>query len=406
MTGTMPIMRFTLIIGGLFCLCSCEHADAETPGDELRHAPVSLSAPGHDAKGEAEPSPLHSGPPDTPTATAVTSPEPDPPSPDPYAGWDTWCEPQWVEVSCQTSADCEGVDHPSPRSLTCMTPYWARKFDDKPKFCVAGYARPGELDYEKEWLRTFLQEQYFEQKHCKFDGRPIQEESWRCQQDQERHAAVALHRYLWMVMMRESSARPWKRHSLSADERANKSTWGTRSKTYGWDVVVNEKDDNITMKRVASDPNKYYTSRTRWMGLGYFGQNSPLWVHRWSAHAPPEILCRRVESVETYLRKARSVVKRWEKGIKCKGEVFINTEPTWADVHRAVSSGKVCPSSTGSSATANLKRRAKQVGLDIEHKVTLASFGTPIPKEGQNERAAELREAVNARFQALGPDGL
>jgi len=66
----------------------------------------------------------------------------------------------------------------------------------------------------------------------------------------------------------------------------------------------------------------------------------------------------------------------------------------------------VCPSSTGSSATANLKRRAKQVGLDIEHKVTLASFGTPIPKEGQNERAAELREAVNARFQALGPDGL
>ena len=392
-------MRFTLIIGGLFCLGSCDHVEAGTPGDELRRDPKPLLAPGDvDAKGEAAPSPLHSGPPDLPTATAAPPPAPEPLAPDPYADWQTWCEPQWAEVACETTADCESVDHPSPRSLTCMTPYWARKFEGKPKFCVAGYARPGELAYEKEWLSTFLQEQYFEQKHCEFDGRPIHEESWRCQQDPKRHAAVALHRYLWMVMMRESSARPWKRHSLAADEKANKSTWATRSKKYGWDVDTSEGDGRITMSRVSNDSNKYYGSRRRWMGLGYFGQNSPLWVHRWSVDAPPEILCRRVESVETYLRKARSVLRKWESGVRCNGTKHVNAEPTWADVHRAVSSGKMCPSSSGTSATANLTKRAGQVGLDINHRVTRASFGTPIPIEGQNERAAELRGLVNAQM--------
>ena len=405
MTGTIPVIRFTLIIGGLFCLGSCGSIESETSDNELRHVSMPLVAPEDiDAKGEAEPSPLHSSPPDTSTAAAVPSPAAVP-VPDPYAGWDTWCEPPWVEVSCKTSSDCEGVGHPSPRSLTCMTPYWARNFDGKPKFCVAGYARPGELSYEKEWLRTLLAEQYFEQKHCKFDGRPIHEESWRCQQDKQRHAAVALHSYLWMVMIRESSSRPWKRHSLSADQKANESAWGTRSEKYGWEVVV-DKDENVTMRRLANNPNEHYRNRRRWMGLGYFGQNSPLWVHRWSVHAPPEILCRRVESVETYLRKARSVVRRWEKGIKCKGEMWVNTEPTWADVHRAVSSGKVCPSDTGTSSTPSLERRAKQVGLDINHRVTLASFGTPIQKEGQNERASELRGAVNARLQPSESDEL
>lgn len=385
---TPPLCRHGLAALLLALLVACaphdETAPAQVEADPEPAPAMKMAAPDR--------------PPADPPATVVSE------SPDPYQGWEQWCEPQWQDVQCKKTADCLDVDHPSPRSLTCMVPYWARHYEDKPKFCVAGFHRPGEKEDEEARVLELLHQQYFDvSDRCAFDGRPMHEEHWRCQRDPGRLAARALHRYLWMVMIRESGARPWKRHSLPADQKANKSSWATRSKHYGWAVNFTKDGDVKSVRRTANDPNEHYRYRRRWMGLGYYGQNSPLWVRRWDPHAPPEIMCRRVESTEAYLRKARSVIRKWETGQQCAGETYVNTEPTWFDVHRAVSSGKSCPPRTEKAqrradlSHARLMKRGKQVGLDVDHRVTLASFGRPIPKAGQNERAQELREAIAAK---------
>lgn len=334
---------------------------------------------------------------------------------DPYEGWQTWCEPVVNDIECSSNADCQDIEYGEiGRPLRCIKPWWAKS--SELKICAPGYARASERKWRKQRLREIVRQQYFDEtKHCVLDGRPIREESWRCQRECKR--AETLTNFLWLVYKRETTARPWKRHRLNPDRGANMKAWVRRAHDYGWQVQLgctNGKKKCTSKLKYVRDyqpladvpTNPHYASMHRWQyGLGGLGQNAALWTDTWDSMAPPEILCREVVAFETYLRRARDVVGMLVSGIDCDGDgdrEYVNSSPTWVDVHRATSGGKVCPPKSQRDYRGthgkNFRRRAAREGLDPDQVVTRTMLGKPIERETQNERLAQINAVLEMKL--------
>lgn len=341
-----------------------------------------------------------------PALSLVTTPEVTQKSTDPYEGWQQWCEPYGYDIVCKDHDDCEGVypNHPAQRPMRCFNPWYAKK-NPEYEVCAPGYARNLELEWRKNRLREIVRQQYFgETEYCALDGRPIHKENWKCQRATRQ--GDKLTNFLLIPYDRETSRRPWKRHRLEVDLRANRTAWFRHANVYGWEPIKNEKGHFVRMEKIDEEASPYYNERHRWhYGLGPFGQNVALYLRYWDKQAPPEILCREGNAVETYLRNARRILKNLKNGIRCNGEYYEDKNPTWEIVHRAASSGKICPS-TGLEKNAkkmaekvrNFRIDAREHGIDPEEVVTLEMLGRPIAEEDQNARMAEIYSAVEYKW--------
>jgi len=339
-----------------------------------------------------------------PAEAPEATPEAAPDAPNPYAGWQQWCEPFDYDFACQTHEDCATAhpNHPAQRPMRCFNPWYAKNRPEY-KVCAPGHAGKRERGWREDRLREVIRQQYFnEAEICgPDDGRPLWRHGWRC----ERAAARGdkLLAFLWVGYMRETTARPWKRHRLDADTKANKTTWFEMAESdYGWSIETAQGE--VASMDAMEGANPYYDQRYRWhFGLGPIGQNAALWVRYWDMQAPPEILCREVEPFEAYLRKAREVVTTLRHGIRCGGEYYEDKSPTWEVLHRVVNIGSICPLNTGRQqrGLARFRKHAKKFGLKHDEVVTLGMLGAPIPADGQNERAAEIYAVLNQKLPKM-----
>lgn len=73
-----------------------------------------------------------------------------------------------------------------------------------------------------------------------------------------------------------------------------------------------------------------------WLSYGLFGLNSNYYTRLLHPHADPRQLCSVRVSIATYARAAQGVLRRLPRacGVRL---------PTWADVHRAIQGGDLCP---------------------------------------------------------------
>lgn len=256
-----------------------------------------------------------------------------------WSEWSEWCEPAEVR-SCETDDDCAANDR-------CITPWWARKNGEDVQQCIAKWPSLTERSYQRERLRTVVNLMCSRGDGCD---------------------PARLHEFLSLIAVRESTWRPYKRHRLNAD-------------------VVAARGARERRRRVYTE-NLHFDQDERWASaLGLYGQNPAIFVDAWHRSAPPEVLCREVESTAAYLERARRAVR----GFRRRG-----LSPTLCDVHRAVSGGKLekCDGDEGSFA-----RRARQHDIDPNAPVDEASFGAPPPTEigARLAWADAVRSAVEAK---------
>lgn len=349
----MPMNALRVILFVLLAVSGCSSADA---GDRLIVAHVVQPRPPVALVDDA-PAPVQR--PTTPRAPA-----------DPYAGWSEWCAPVVLPL-CKTAADCPGTE-PSGKPWKCV------KVDEGTHRCMGSWPTRSERERERARLRTFV--------------------DLRCGKGCN---ATKLHSLLSLVALRESTLRPWKRHRLNGDVRANREGWLRYADRYGHEqrVAKVRGKDRLAGVRFTKDGNPHYRERERWeTGLGLYGMNAAGWTGEWSVDAPPEVLCRDVEASEAYLRRARRALRKLNAGIDCDHDGTREWHgaagrPTWYDVHRAASGGKLCPSA---SSRAQFEPRARAAGLDPYEPITSAMLGEPIPRDVQDTMAAVLRSAMAA----------
>ncbi len=324
-------------------------------------------------------------------------------APDPYEGWASWCEPLDYDHSCQSHEECATAhpNHPAQRPMRCFNPWYA-KMRPEYKVCAPGHAGKRERGWREDRLREVIRQQYFnEAEICgPDDGRPLWRHGWRCEKAAARGDKLLA--FLWVGYMRETTARPWKRHRLDADVKASRTAWFKMADRYGWTIETAQGE--VASMTAGPGANPYYGQRYRWhFGLGPIGQNAPLWVHNWDPQAPPEILCREVEPFEAYLRRARDALTTLRHGIRCDGEYYEDKSPTWEVLHRAVNLGSVCPPSNArhQRGLARFRKHAERHGLKYDEVVTAAMLGEPIPVEAQNERAAEIYAVLERKLPKM-----
>lgn len=122
--------------------------------------------------------------------------------------------------------------------------------------------------------------------------------------------------YLIVVAARESSLRPGVIHVR--DSAASASAYRHRRKAH----------------RAAGNP---HADRPElWLTYGLFGLNSNYYARVLHPHADPRTLCSTRVAVATYARAAQSVLRRLPRACGV-------TRPTWADIHRAIQGGDLCP---------------------------------------------------------------
>lgn len=357
-----------------------------------------------------------------------------------YAGWQGWCEPEVYETPCKENVDCADLPHVARRPLRCIRPRWSEKDDVRNadgsplKICAPGFSARQEQAWRQARLRELVAQAYFDEpKHCpdwswepgrrsfarKWEnGRPTHEQHWRC--TQELAPAQKLADFLWVPYLRETTARPWKRHRLDPDQQANEQAWVRLADRYGWQVNMacdnGRKRCSKAHKVIVDyypDPkaevfNPHYGDRHRWQGLGGYGKNSALGVSDWDRLAPPEILCLEVPGTEAYLRDARHGVEVFRgSGAPCPdgryhgrairvvdGVEQTVAEPSWIDVHRVASGGKFCPRDTKYEGL--FRKRMQAVGLNPDEPVTLDMLGRQIPRATQHETADQILARLEA----------
>lgn len=87
-----------------------------------------------------------------------------------------------------------------------------------------------------------------------------------------------------------------------------------------------------------------------WLSYGLFGQNSNYHGHL----RDPRQLCTVRGAVSSYQRSAKSVIRRMRR--RCVAR------PTWADLHRAVQGGDLCPDGGRERIPARLAERPLEPG--------------------------------------------
>lgn len=351
-------------------------------------------------------------------------------STDPYAQWDTWCEPLDYDTPCKTNDDCSDIQHVSRRSLRCVHPYWAKEAPDY-KICAPGFSTRQERVWRKTRLREIVAQAYFDEaEQCSdwewravrsrkgnvlsyervfLNGRALHRQFWKCTQQQTK--AEKLTRYLNTIYARETSRRPWKRHRL--DVEPNREAWLHEASVYGWKVELSCRNGkkrctraqtfvtNVYPDQSATRRNPHFPERWRWRyGLGAYGKNAAYGTQDWDPLAPPEILCLEVPGTEAYMRDVRDAVSTYTSARPpvCGGKPFrghavdpstgeIIAAPSWVDVHRVASQGRWCPQP---SRDQNFRERAINNDLDPDELVTMEMLGKPLPKEEQNQIARKI----------------
>lgn len=306
---------------------------------------------------------------------------------DGYQGAQAWCESP-LAVHCKTNKDCRATSMPGSEPHRCVRPWWASKAGKRKgkalrdkgidiKVCGA----PWPSKREKQWRKARLGEIVAE--ICSGPG---------CD-------ARDLSAFLGHVAGRESTWRPWKAHRLNGDVRANESAWTLKAKRYGHEhlVVQRRTKAEVVGVKLLDGGNPYYAAQDRWQGWGYYGQNAALFTGIEDPMAPPEILCREIESTDAYLARARSIVRK---------QLDLGIEPTWATVHYALGTGDLRPTTKSVEA---FTKKAKRLGINGAARVTTRSFGRPLGPDVPSRRlAAEiLRGKVEEKFPtpiaAAGP---
>lgn len=146
-------------------------------------------------------------------------------------------------------------------------------------------------------------------------------------------------RYLIHVATRESSLRPGVIHVLDGDQAASAAAYRRLRGAH----------------RRAGNP--HADKPELWLTYGLFGLNSNYHVRRVHPHADPRTLCKVNVSVAAYALAAQDVLRRMRRGCV--------SSPTWADVHRAIQRGDLCPDGRRENlpaAIANAPARLADVG--------------------------------------------
>lgn len=225
---------------------------------------------------------------------------------------------------------------------------------------------------------------------------------------------------LLLIAMRESSWRgnqhPFDErgiiHRLSPDKESASSAWKRQEKRY--------------------EGNPAYERSVDWMSYGPYGHNSPLFLHQWDRMGDPHMLGDTVIATLTELRVMRSKLhslqgsalcpvytneggiktdwkgRKWRVGVQAKdanGKVIkrrIKLSPTWANLHRAVQGGKLCPAWEHDERAQwyeqRFRARAAKWGLNPDAIVTRKDLGS--------EPAGDQYALWASIWESLGDDVL
>jgi hypothetical protein len=324
----------------------------------------------------------------------------------PYRGAAQWCgTPFWQDTPCRVDDDCADALDPAGLRTFCRHPRWALQQHVDVKQCRAGRYGPDRKQYMRDRLRVYVDH------ICEPpDWWESEVGCWRYRSSTAAKCEAKrycdpddLHSLLRVVAQRESNWKPYAEHARNPDVRANRSAWAKYAKRYRWRVEMDEHGEVVEQFPTLPGFNRYYGDRLRWKGLGWYGQNTPLWIPAWDRNAPPEAFCREVPSSEAYMRTARSVWRRINKGRDCNGDGEKDwygsgvledgtVLPTWADVHQGASVGKLCPRQKSHDLFA---KRSSKIDLDPDEPIRLTRLGERIEPGRQNLVAAWLRVRMN-----------
>ncbi len=153
--------------------------------------------------------------------------------------------------------------------------------------------------------------------------------------------------------------------------------------------------------------NPFFSNREIWLSYGLFGQNSPIWTKEWDKNADPRVMCDPVINSMTYLNVAKKTAEKLRGNLQCpmydengyvdahgfkrsiykkdqQGNYIRNSvkgDPTWINIHRAVSGGNICPpwefDTFEKMRIEKFSSTARSWGLDPNAKVSPKEFGTP-----------------------------
>lgn len=354
---------------------------------------------------------------------------------DPYEGYETWCEDIYKtacycenssEIVCDDPIDKDTKEPkacPSSRtgrSQICLRPHWARRQGIDHHECTPQWLGPKKQAAQRESLELIiasvcklpswaqdLSEWGQENGYGSDPGKlcwhlpgsskalPICKSGHFCNPDK-------LSQFMRIPPAREVAWDNESAHELDRDKAANRASYSRMSKVY--------------------EGSPHYTNADRWtQGYGWYGHNAALHTWIWDKNAPPEILCRQVESTEVHLRKLRgSFQKLYAKYGDSKkrtytldtGETVEVRGVTWYDLHRAASSGKLTYEQVIKTRkkikgewhkTGFVSRaRSKRVNIDPFETVMWEWLGARIPTETQNEVAERIRQKILNHFNPGG----
>lgn len=372
------IILISILVGGFVACAIWEGDETDTPPRELPQieAPPPIAPP--------------------PVLRTVEPPQVKPPPVrpvNPYRYAQTWCEPHW-DMGCKEDADCEDVVDPTGLRTYCSRPRWAMQNNADVKVCMPGRYGPARKEYMRKRLRVYVDHV------CEPpDWWETETPCWKY-----RHQTAAkcrakkycdpddLHDFLRVPAQRESNWKCYEDHVRNPDVRANKTAWVRYAHRYRWHVETDKFGDVVTAYPTLPGYNRHYGDRHRWRGLGLYGQNTPLWITTWDMRAPPEAFCREVPSSEAYLRAARSNWRKINNGVDCDddgekdwwGSGVLedgSALPTWADIHQATSTGKLCPRQKSHDAYA---ARARKIDIDPDEPIELVRLGERMNPGRQN----------------------
>lgn len=276
MTGTMPVMRFALIVGGLACIGSCDCAEAETLDGEPKYVSMPLVAPEKDdAKGEVKPLPLHPRSPEeqaTPKAVQPASP------------WEN------VPYQCETFTVQE-------RS----TPVWSKKL--RREIYPVRYKRDRQrlkyADQKKNYAlaRMVATEMGFDpalvEMHADHEssGRP---DVIHILNPDRAANKRAMDKYAYSTSKEAGLERELAKHSVS-----DRSYWKVKAKLAAMRLYKGNPHWNTRLKyehhlpkRGEAPAEMWEESQSVWSyGYGFYGMNAVLYTHVWDSQAPPWIMC-------------------------------------------------------------------------------------------------------------------
>lgn len=343
---------------------------------------------------------------------------------DPYANHNQWCEDIYrMECICADNSQtvCDPIDAETGESKACapgrtgrpqicLRPAWARRQGINHHECTPQWLTRKQQKKEREKLRVIIDSV------CEPPQWAQELSAWGTEHNMGSDPAKLcwhlkgadpnlpvckrghlcnpnkLFKFMTIPPRRETAWDNESAHELDLDKKANRRSYAHMRKYY--------------------EGNPHYSNPDRWgVGYGWYGHNAALHAQIWDTMAPPEILCRRVESTEVHLRKMRHSFKKLYKKygdnekrtykLDNGDEVEVHGV-TWYDLHRAASTGKMFPEEEIKTQRWSKKRkrmvkigfvtRAKRVKLKPFETVMWEWLATPIPRETQNQIADEIRQ--------------